>query len=450
MIFHDRKTERRIINEYLNKSGYGMYILYGRRRIGKTYLLKYCTENKNGIFFTGRQVTGEYLLDTFSKQISDYMNIKGIHFKNWEEAFDFVYSNSSQIKYLVLDEFQYMVQASPEIPSILQLLSDHKKTDLKLFLCGSSISFMHGLLSYKNPLFGRKTNYMRLKPVKFSDVREFFNDFNELDYHQLLSYYSVFGGVPQYLKMLDSQKGFIENLNHMFLNIDSPLREEPLFLLSEELREPRIYHSILESISFGYNTSSEISSKIGFKDSRQIQPYLKTLEKLDLISRVVPITEKNPARTRKGIYKIKDNLFAFWFRFVYPNLYFIESDMKQKVLKEIETNISQYSSFIFEEEARNYVHEYFDFEKTGSYWDKSVEIDILSEKEGKWYAGECKWTNKKIGISEYKKLVEKTLSLKTSVEKYIFVSKNGFDESIKEIENVILIEFSKENGWNVL
>ena len=449
MIFYDRVNERKILNNFFKKSGFGLYILYGRRRIGKTYLLKYSTQKKRGIFFTGRQITSEYLLDSFSKQISEIADIKGIHFKNWEEAFDFVFSNSDKINYLILDEFQYIVGAANEIPSILQALIDHRKTDLKLILCGSSISFMYGLLSYENPLFGRKTKYSKLTPVKFSDVVDFFKKAKPINYHDILTYYAVLGGIPQYLRMIDMSKSGLDNLNNLFLKLDSPLKEEPLFLLSEELREPRIYHSILEAISFGYNSSGEISSKIGYNDSRKIQPYLKTLESLDLIKKVVPITEKNPLRTRKGIYKIKDNLFAFWFRFIYPNLSFIENDMSKKVMKEIIENLNQYCSFVFEVEARKFLLKKFSFDRIGNYWNKDVEIDILAEKNDEWVAGECKWTNKTIGISEYKKLVEKTSKLPFEIKKYIFVSKNGFEENIMNLKDVILVEFDEFDGWEV-
>ncbi len=446
MIFKDRKTETRILNDFFNCQGFKLFILYGRRRVGKTYLLKHCTGNRNGIFFSGRQVSNEFLLDSFSKEVGRIMAIKGIHFKHWEEAFDFVFSNSETINYLVLDEFQYMVEAAPEIPSVLQMLIDHKETDLKLVLCGSSISFMHGLLSYNNPLYGRKTNYLKLLPVKFPELEQFLRT----DYHTMLNHYAVFGGIPLYLEMIDDQASLFDNIIRLFLNIDSPLREEPLFLLSQELREPRVYLSILEAISFGYNRSSEIASKIGYQDSRKIQPYLNTLKTLDLIKKEVPITEKNPARSRKGIYKIKDTLFSFWFRFIYPNLHYIENEMSGKVVSDLETNIRQFSSFVFEDISRNYLQRTFYFDKIGNYWHKDVEIDVMAQKDDQWFAGECKWRNKKTGLSEYNQLVEKTNKSQFNIDKFILVSKSGFDERLFNIENVVLVEFTKEKGFVLL
>jgi len=300
--------------------------------------------------------------------------------------------------------------------------------------------------SYSNPLYGRKINHLNLQPVKFTVLSEFLS----VDCHSLLNFYAVFGGIPLYLEMIDPEKSLFENIQRLFLTIDSPLREEPLFLLSQELREPRAYLSILEAISFGYNRAGEIASKIGYKDSRKIQPYLDTLKTLDLIKKEVPITEINPQRSRKGIYKIKDQLFAFWFRFIFPNLHFIENDQSAKVMRDLETNINQSTSFVFEEVARNFLLKHFKFDKIGNYWSKDIEIDIMAKKGDKWVIGECKWRNRKIGYDDYKQLVQKGQPLPYPVEKYILVSKSGFDSRLFDIEGVILVAFTKEKGFVVL
>ncbi len=445
MPFYDRKEEIKMFKAFFDAEDFKLFILYGRRRVGKTYLLKHSTQSRNGIFFSGRQISGELLLELFSQEAGKIMNMTGIHFKHWEEAFDFAFSNSEKINYLILDEFQYLVEAAPEIPSILQTLIDHKETSLKLVLCGSSISFMHGLLLYSNPLYGRKSNYLKLQPIKFPALSEFLS----VDCHSLLDFYTVFGGIPLYLEMIDPEKSLFENIQRLFLTIDSPLREEPLFLLSQELREPRAYLSILEAISFGYNRSGEIASKIGYKDSRKIQPYLDTLKTLDLIKKEVPITEKNPQRSRKGIYKIKDQLFAFWFRFIFPNLHFIENDQSAKVIGDLERNINQSTSFVFEEVSRNFLLKHFQFDKIGNYWSKDIEIDIMAQKADKWYVGECKWRNRQIGYETYHQLVQKGNQLPYPVEKYILVSKSGFDRRLFDIEGVILVAFTKEKGFVV-
>jgi len=446
MPFYDRKKETRLFNDFFNAEDFKLFILYGRRRVGKTFLLKHCIQNRKGLFFSGRQISSELLLDFFSQEVSAIMNITGIHFKHWEEAFDFVFSNSDRINYLILDEFQYMVEAAPEIPSVLQTLIDHKETNLKFVLCGSSISFMHGLLSYNNPLYGRKNNYLKLQPVKFPALREFLS----VDFHSLLEFYSVFGGIPLYLEMIDPGKTLFENIQSLFLTVASPLKEEPLFLLSQELREPRVYLSILEAISFGYNRSGEIASKIGYTDSRKIQPYLDTLKTLDLIKKEVPITEKNPQRSRKGIYKIKDQLFAFWFRFIYPNLHFIDNEQLPKVMGDLEKNINQFSSFVFEEVSHDFLLKAFQLDKIGHYWNKDIEIDIMAQKDDKWVIGECKWRNKKIGYNEYSQLVQKGLQLPFPIEKHILISKSGFDKRLYDIESVILVEFSKEKDFVIV
>lgn len=444
-MFYNRIEELNTLKKYLNSDNLEFFILYGRRRVGKTALLKKAVYGKKGIFFVGRQVTGSTLLDAFSNEVARLFNLHGATFKSWEDALRFVFQKAKDENiYLVLDEFQYLVEASPELPSIIQMLVDHEESKIKLILCSSSISFMEKLLAYKSPVFGRKTGYMKLNPVKFEHSHDFLPDY---DFHNLMKAYAITGGVPQYLNLFDTKKSISKNIIDLFLSSGAPLKEEPLFILSQELREPKIYQSILEALAFGYNRPGDIASKIGFSDSRKIQPYLHNLITLNIVQKEIPVTIKNPIRTRKGIYVISDPLFRFWYRFVFPYLQYLEFGQIEPVIEQLEKNFEQFVSFQFEKEARIFLSSTLGFDRIGRFWENDLEIDIIGKKRDQWFIGECKWRNRNITQSDLNTLYKKEKALGVKPSCYILVSKTGFKNNLEIMQNIMLVKLDRDKGW---
>jgi len=447
--FFDRAKEKALLDQLVNSDKQEVFILYGRRRVGKTALLNEITRNKKGIYFTGRQVTAEELLRSFSASVSRLLNIEGLVFATWEAALEKVFGlGKTQNVFLVMDEFQYMVEVVPSLPSILQHLIDQNlDSKLKLFLCGSSISFMEGTLSYRNPLFGRKTGYMRLKAVSFEESNDFLS---ELDQHSLLEAYSITGGIPLYLLLWNQKKSTWRNVVNLFLSIGSPLKEEPAFILMQELREPRMYHSILQAIAEGNRTPSDISSRIGARDSRTLQPYLNTLRSLEIVGRVTNVLERNPARTRRVKYEISDPLFRFWFTFIFPYLDAIEHQEPEIIRKKFSVSFSQYVSFEFESLARKKIAQVFSLDSVGRYWKRDIEIDLLGIKDDEITAGEVKWRNRKMKLSDLARLKKKCASAGIDPVRYVLVSKSGFDDGLlasSSRNNLFLLSFDKHKGW---
>ncbi|MEJ5229675.1 MAG: ATP-binding protein [Pseudothermotoga sp.] len=447
-IFINRTEEMEFIDKLINSEKREVLILYGRRRIGKTTLLREATRNKNTFFYTARKVSRTEQLEIFSKHLGNFINLGDVSFKNWEDSLRVLFNLSKNDKFIVvLDEFQYLAEGNEEVLSVLQaLLDEYEDSKMKLILCGSSISFMEGILSHKNPLFGRKTALLKLNPIPFEHVKLFIPQY---DYHQLLEAYSVIGGVPYYLTLWDGRKSVYENIEELFLKLGAPLKEEPIFIIFQELREPAMYQSILEALACGRNKLNEIASFIGEKDSRKLQPYLKTLTTLKLIKHVTPALLKNPHRTKTFRYEIDDELFRFWYRYIFPYKEYVEINEYQNVLKNIKEDFPQYVSVEFEKQSIQYVRKRFNLVEAGNYWAKDIEIDVLGkDKEEKIYAGEIKWRNKKVGMGEYIELRTKVQMLNIKVDHYILVSKSGFEEELlKAKDELHLIEFTKENGW---
>lgn len=448
--FYDRKKEQNILNELLKSESQEVLILYGRRRVGKTALILRCVQNMKGIYFVGIKASEREIFSRFSKTAKNFLNLKGVEFVDWESALRAIFERSIHENiYLALDEFQYIAQAYPSILSILQIIIDEyqHKSKLKLILCGSSVSFMEGLLSYNNPLYGRSNLKLRLDPVKFETLKEFIPEYN---YHELLETYSIIGGIPMYLNLWDSKKSIFDNISNLFLKMGAPLKEEPIFILMTELKEPRIYQSILEALSMGRNTSSQISSHVGFEDSRKVQPYLRKLEELTIIKRTLPALLKNPRRTRKIRYEIADQLFRFWYRFIFPNIDRLEMGDTHSIMKILVDSFNQYVSFEFERQATIAVSKLLKTTRFGKFWSKGEEIDFLGETKEGLLAGEFKWWNKKLGISILKELKKKCQKLSINASRYVLVSRSGFEKELFDEKDVTLITLDKNDGWKFL
>jgi len=448
--FYDRENELGFCRKFMDSEKLEVLILYGRRRVGKTALILECTKDLKGIYFVGIKAAANEIFTRFSKAASDFLYLKGVTFTDWEAALRQIFEKSVPEKiYLVLDEFQYIAQSYPQILSILQILTDEyqHKSKLKLILCGSSISFMEGMLSYKNPLYGRATAKLRLLPVDFEDSKEFLPEYN---WHELLEAYSIVGGIPMYLNLWDGKRTVFENISKLFLEIGAPLRDEPIFILMSELKEPRIYQSILEALSMGRNTSYQIASYIGFSDSRKVQPYLRKLEELSIVKRVLPALLKNPRRTRNIRYEISDQLFRFWYRFIFPNIDRLEIGDTDSIILSLDESFNQYVSFEFERQAMRKVAEITGSKRFGKYWAKGEEIDFLGETEHGLVAGEFKWWKKKVGGAVLNELKRKCKALSINAQKYVLASRAGFERELFNQKDVMLVILDRDRGWEIL
>ncbi|MDK2886446.1 MAG: uncharacterized protein PWP54_1004 [Thermosipho sp. (in: thermotogales)] len=448
IIFINRFEEKKLLNKILDSHKKEVFILYGRRRVGKSALLKEVSKNKRTLFYTARKISKAEQLNSFSRSVGNFLNLGNIKFENWEDAFRILFNFSEKESIIIiLDEFQYLAEKNEEIISVLQILLDEfDDSKIKLILCGSSISFMEGILSYKNPLYGRKTGSLKLNPIPFEHLKLFIPEY---DFHQLIETYSILGGIPYYLTLWDGNTNLYSNIENLFLKLGAPLKEEPYFILYQELREPAIYQSILEALASGKNKINEITSFIGENDSRKIQPYLKSLINLKLIKRITPALLKNPHRTKNFLYLIDDQLFRFWYRYIFPYKESVDLNEYGNILKLIEKDLPQYVSFEFEKQSVNYLKKRFNLVEAGNYWKKDIEIDMLGkDKKGEIYAAEIKWKNKRMNIKDFYNLKNKVEKLQLHVNYFILVSKSGFEENLFEIdENVYFVEFSKEKGW---
>lgn len=245
----------------------------------------------------------------------------------------------------VIDEFQYLMESNAAVPSIFQKIWDEvlANTNIFLIICGSSISIMETLMGYKNPLYGRRTGQWMMEMLKFKDAMKFLPRYG---LGEQIEVFSILDGIPLYLKQFDDSKSIMENIQEKILEKGNFLNIEPDFLLKEELREPRNYFLILKAISFGNTKFGEIVNYTQL-DKTLVSKYLDNLVVLRIIEKMYPVgTEKE--RVRDARYKLSDNFFSFWFRFVYPNRSDIERGEVAAVMALIKKDLNSFVGRKFE------------------------------------------------------------------------------------------------------
>jgi len=452
--FKNRKKELALFEELCNSGKSKLIIFYGRRRVGKTELLKEFLSKHKGLYLLARQESEKEQLVKFSTQISEFFKdnvLKVNPFISWDALFTYLFEKPRMP--IIFDEFPYAVQASKKLPSILQDYWDNKFSKNKSFivLCGSSINIMENLLGHKSPLYGRRTEQILLEPLKFSDACLFFPD--KMPLKEKVIYYSLLGGIPAYLLEFDFNKSLKENLKENLLRKNKFLYQDTMFVLKEELKEPRNYFSILDSVAKGNTKIGLIVNDTGLEKSF-VNKYLSVLISLQLVERRVPITEKDNRKSRKGLYFIKDNFFKSWFKFIFGNQEYVEQDRQDKLIKEkIIPELNSFAGRAFEdivlsEIIRNRKYENYLF---GRWWDKNSEADIVGiDKEKKEIIiGEVKFSKLSkrdiAGIEKSLKEKSKIINIMGFKEKFIIICLDHQDYKIDatdtDITDIKIIKF---------
>jgi AAA+ ATPase superfamily predicted ATPase len=457
MKFIDRERELNNLKAWWASKDAQLIVIYGRRRIGKTELIKRFIKDKPHIYFLAQQISEAENLKTLGKIVGEYfddMILKEKGFDNWSTFFEYLKKHVKERLIIAIDEFPYLAESNKGISSVFQAGWDEHLKELPIFLilCGSSMAMMEReVLSFKAPLYGRRTGQLRLKPFSFFEASEFFSG---LSFEDRLLYYSVLGGNPSYLSRVNPKKSWEENIVSLILSPASPLYSEVEFLLHEELREPRNYFSILKAIALNKTRISEIVNETGF-DKSILHKYLFVLEDLQLIQKEYPVTEKNPLKSKKGLYRLQDQYFKFWFRYVLPNKSRLEEGREDLVLEIIRNDITSLVAENYEQVAREILSrdqtKIFSFDRLGRWWDRNEEIDLvaLNEKEKKILLGEVKWSNKPVGLNILEELKRKSSLIDWERSKrkeyYCLFSKSGFTETIiKQAREERILLFHKD------
>jgi len=464
--FIDREEELKFLSERYKNPESQLIIIYGKRRIGKTELIKEFIKDKDSIYFLCDRTTEKENLKNLGRIVGQKFNnliLAENGFRDWYQFFNFLKESLKQFQdnkiIIAIDEFPYLYSSNPAISSIFQKGWDEILKGLPVFLiiCGSSISMMlKQAINYSAPIYGRKTGQIFLKPLNYYDAWKFFP---RLDFARFLNIYAICGGIPLYLKQFIPLKSINEHLIDNIFNKFSILYNEGEIILSEELSELRIYFTTLKALSLGKTKFGEIINYTGIAKT-SMHKYLYVLEKLQLTKKEVPVTEEKPEKSRKGIYKIIDPFFGFWFKYVLPFKSELEMADFSNVLNYFNEHFGLTLTMVYQDICidilRTRLKDIFNFNRIGRWWDfigkKQVEIDVVAintgAKDKQILFGEAKWSNKKTGINILDELKEKSSFVNwnndSRKEKFILFSKSGFTDELlrfaKSEKDLILVE----------
>ena len=469
-MFVGRKKELQAMQNLYEKPGFGMMVIYGRRRIGKSTLIKEFIKDKKTIFYTATKVGKDRNLELFAKQAvaaldPDFSNVA---FVSLEDIFDFITKKLPKEKMiLVVDELPYWAEKDESLLSVMQKYIDTEWADKNLFviLCGSALSFMENkVLSEKSPLFGRRNSQIKLEAFNYKDSARFVPNYS---LEEKAVCYGITGGVPKYLALIDGQKSMEDNIKQLFFHTDGYLYDETRNLLTQEFMDITMVNNIIEQIASGQNTLNLIAEKVKEKPATVLYSIEKLVE-VGLVEKKNCMTEeKNRKKTQ---YVLKDQMFQFWYEFIPKATSVIEMGQGDLYYeKAVKPQLHSYMGSVFEIMCRYYTLEqgicgkFGNFiTRAGSWWgaetlemedgrkyQQSTDIDVVavSDIDKTAVVGECKFKNEKIGKEIYETLLRRSrlVSGKYRIIKYLLFSLSGYTSWFDEIKDDHLLKLTLED-----
>ena len=397
-MFINRIKEIKRIRTTLQQDDSVLLAVYGRRRCGKSTLIKKVI-SVNDIYFAADLRERSLQIEAFAKTIGKVVNgFSKLRYPDWDSLFHNLKNTLNQKITICIDEFPYLVKNSPELPSVLQNIIDNNINDkYSLILCGSSQQMMQSMiLNSTSPLYGRCDEILNINPMLLGWYSEYFN----INTIETIEGYSVYGGVPRYWELQKKHQSLTDSIKYNLLDPDGILFKEPEMLFYDEMRTSVLAFSILTLIGLGCNRLSEIAGRLE-KPATQLNRPIKLLIDLGYIRRETPFNTLIKS-TKKSLYKISDPFMNFYFSFVVPNKSRLEFGLIEQVWDEINGKFNQYVSEIWEELCRNAVPRLKiggkTFNPAQRWWGngtngKPMEIDIVAESTDKstLLIGEVKW-----------------------------------------------------------
>jgi AAA+ ATPase superfamily predicted ATPase len=442
--FINRDVELKLLERQFRASGATLAILYGRRRLGKTALLRKFAESKSHCYFMADRASESDARRSMARAISlslEEPTLASAEYGSWYDlfaAFDRVRPTDRRFL-LILDEFQYLCQVQPAFSSFVQKWWDEhwSRSNLMLILCGSVTSMMYReTLSASAPLYGRSSAQLLLRPIEFRHLGEFLPGKSN---RQKVEFFALAGGVPRYLGLVSPYSSFKEALIELVLLPDGILHNEARQLLHDEIQTPNVCWSVLHAIGSGANRISEIAARVG-EPANKLMRYLDLLKDLHLVRRETPVLEKNPSKSKKGIYAVSDPFCRLWFGAVYPYISFFEFGEMEPAYSKISPALEKIVAERYEEICRQWLRERasdFNAAQIGRQWSKEYEIDVAAVTPDFELSvvGECKWSNRKIGMDTLRELDEKIAAHHLPVSRpcvRILFGKSGFTPELEK------------------
>lgn len=448
MKFIGREKEKKLLTKVIERNGMDVVLIYGRRRVGKSELIKQSLKESKfqSIYYECKQTTEMNNAESLSNLISEIFGYPRLSFNSLEECLEFFFKQNNKL-ILVLDEYSYLKDKVIGIDSILQSQIDkyQHESNLKLILCGSYIDIMKSLIYSHNPLYGRITQTIELKPMDYYDSSKFYEGFSNEDKIKL---YSVFGGIPYYNRLIDSNKTVEENIIELIASPGARLEFEVQMYLKSEISKIVNANEVIEAMAKGYTKYNDILSQSHVSSGPTLVDVLEKLIKMEMVEKKTPINDNN--NKRKSGYTISDNLSLFYYRYIFryasqmnvmdSNVFYdryIKEDFEKQYVPHIFETICK--QFLIRMNRLGKIEE--PFEKIGKYYyddpktKTNGEFDIVTLDEKGYIFYEAKFTNAKVTEKMIEKEINQVKMTGMSCYKYGFISKSGFESF--ENEDVI-------------
>lgn len=391
-----------VLEDQFRAAGSSLVVLCGRRRTGKTTLLtQFMRRHPNSLYFLARRESSSRNLVYFRKAAADFLgrSLQPASNGDWNRTLREIAGRTGGQKMVIMfDEFQNIGQRDPSFPAVVQYAWDTvlKNAHVMLVLCGSSVPLMSSqVLEYGSPLYGRSTAHILLEPLPFSRCSEF-GDAG--DARGRILKYSVTGGVPRYLGTFGRYGDVYSAVEDTVLNPESYLYGEVMASLRSESADAGSYASILGSIASGHRKLQDIAEDLGLRQTG-LTNYLKVLMETGLVEREVPVTEDDPFRSKKGLYRIADRMTAFWFCFIYPCADLLGRGEGGRIMDAVRRDLPSYAfgqvyRDVCEERFREMASEgfwEFPVDRVGGYWGRDLTADLvgIDQGGGNLVLGEC-------------------------------------------------------------
>ncbi|MCP4664692.1 MAG: ATP-binding protein [bacterium] len=420
--FIGRDKQLRVLADAWEGSRSSFIPIYGRRRVGKSELILHFLRGRPALYYLGKKAPAGLQIREFLKMAAAVLEeplLATFPANRWSDALDAVLARRSagtKIA-LVFDEFQWIVEASPELPSFLQERWDREwqhSGDVLLIVCGSYVGFMEReVLGRRSPLFGRRTAQILLRPFDYREAAGFHTGYSLVDRART---YFLCGGIPYYLRAFSDRRSFEMNLATQLLDEHAVLFREPDFLLREELREVEKYYAVLLAVAGGHTTGPDVARVSGTAPG-SLPYYLKQLIELGYLVRRYPLTGEG-RNLRQVHYDFGDPLLRFWFRFIFPEQSQLLRLGPERALRErIRPRLDAYFGHCFERLCREALPRLYEREgvqaafEIGEYWSRETQIDVVGLRADGWTdLGECKWGAVRSAAEVERQLEEKVKS----------------------------------------
>ena len=455
--FLGRKNQVKSITNFLNSNKNNAALVYGRRRVGKTELLKHCLKQTTAtsIYYECKETSELNNVESFSEIISETFGLPPLAFNSFEATLAFLYKQATEKEIIVvIDEYPYIRNVVKGLDSIIQSFVDNHKSKLKLILCGSYVETMKSLLEEKSPLYGSFDLVINLKAMDYYESSLFYKGFSNEDKIRL---YSVFGGIPYYNRLIDSSKSVKQNIIDLIASPDSRFENEVQMYLKSEISKMVNAYEVFEALAKGYVRFSDILSQSKVSSSPTLVDILEKLIKMDVVTKEFPINDEN--NRKKVGYYVSDQLTLFYFKYIYRNLSrlavmdsdvfyekFIKNDFEEHYVPKTFEQVCK--QFLIR---KNRLGELEDsFEKIGKYYyddpvnHKNGEFDIVTENDSSYIFYEAKFKDEKLDKNLIYTEIKQVNDIGLVCNKYGFFSKSGYKE-IDENYKKQLILYSIED-----